>query len=112
MKYYRHPETGEVFAYEDDGSQDDYIDSRLVRMTGQEVAEHLKPFYDPAAVEAAWRDDEMNLVADQLLRIEDEDPSALPGTGRQWRDYRIHLRAWVEGSQYYPDSAYRPARPN
>lgn len=46
--------------------------------------------------EKSWRDLEMTLIADQLLRIEDGDPTALPGTDRQWRNYRIQLRAWAE----------------
>lgn len=61
--------------------------------------------------ENMWREMEMTLIADQLLRIEDGDPTALPGTDRQWRDYRIQLRAWVEGADHFPDVAYRPARP-
>lgn len=42
-KYYRDPETGEVFAYEADGSQDEYIKPGLVRMTDEEVQAHLSP---------------------------------------------------------------------
>jgi hypothetical protein len=58
-----------------------------------------------------WREDQMALVADQLLRIEDGDPKSLPGTERQWRDYRIQLRAWVDGAEHFPDQAYRPTQP-
>lgn len=61
--------------------------------------------------EDAWRVAEMVLIADQLLRIQDDDPTALPGTERQWRDYRIKVRAWVDGSPYFPDRNYRPTRP-
>lgn len=61
--------------------------------------------------EAAWVDAEMLLVAVQLVMLEDEDPSALPGTARQWRDYRIALRNWTEGAPNFPDEAYRPMRP-
>lgn len=42
-KYYRHPNTGEVFAYEADGSQDEYIKPGLVRMIDAEVEAHLAP---------------------------------------------------------------------
>lgn len=66
---------------------------------------------DKVAEEAAWRDDEMLVVADQLLRIEDGDPTALPGTDRQWRDYRIRLRAWGPESYGFPNPAHRPIRP-
>jgi hypothetical protein len=35
MKYYK--KGSEVFAFEDDGSQDDYITQDMVRMTSSEV---------------------------------------------------------------------------
>lgn len=66
---------------------------------------------DKVVEELIWRDQEMLVVADQLLRIEDSDPTALPGTDRQWRDYRIQLRAWIEGAEHFPDQAHRPRRP-
>ena len=43
MKYYREPDTGEVFAYEGDGSQDDYIRDELVAMSKAEVEEFFRP---------------------------------------------------------------------
>lgn len=43
MKYYRDTNTGEVYAYEADGSQDDYIKDNLVPMTQVEVDAHLNP---------------------------------------------------------------------
>ena len=62
-------------------------------------------------IETLWRDGELVFIADQLLRIEDADPTALPGTDRQWRNYRIAVRAWVEGAVGFPDSLNRPVRP-
>ena len=41
MKYYR--KGSEVFAFEDDGSQDEYITQDMVRMTSSEVDKHLNP---------------------------------------------------------------------
>lgn len=61
--------------------------------------------------EASWVDAEMPIVAEQLVMIEDDDPSALPGTPRQWRDYRIALRAWKEGAEGFPKPESRPTRP-
>lgn len=58
-----------------------------------------------------WRNEEMGFIADQLLRIEDGDPSALPGTDRKWRDYRIKVRAWVEGGENFPSIDHRHVRP-
>ena len=41
MKYYK--KNNEVFAFEADGSQDDYITQDMVRMTSSEVDKHLNP---------------------------------------------------------------------
>ena len=41
MKYYKL--NGQVFAFEDDGSQDEYITQDMVRMTSSEVDKHLNP---------------------------------------------------------------------
>lgn len=62
--------------------------------------------------EKQWREEEMEFIADQLLRIQDDDPTALAGTDRQWRDYRILVRAWVEGFVGFPDPTLRPVRPS
>ena len=53
----------------------------------------------------------MEFIADQLIALEDVDPDALPGTDRQWRDYRIQVRRWVEGAEGYPAVEWRPCRP-
>ncbi|MGP5893650.1 hypothetical protein ACTXY8_22690 [Pseudomonas aeruginosa] len=42
MKYFK-SENGEVYAYEADGSQDEYIKPGLVSMTEAEVQAHLNP---------------------------------------------------------------------
>lgn len=68
----------------------------------------IKP--DPQG-ELDWVALEMAVVADQLLKLEDEDPSALPGTARQWRDYRIALRAWNATNPIFPNRLFRPERP-
>jgi hypothetical protein len=79
-----------------------------------EIAEYVEPpksIGQLIAEEDAWKLEEMDSIADQLIAIEDSDPSALPGTERQWRDYRTLLRAWKEGAEHFPDHAHRPARP-
>lgn len=43
MKYLKSPDTGEVFAFEEDGSQDEFIPTGLVEMTADEVHAHLNP---------------------------------------------------------------------
>ncbi|WP_165667626.1 DUF4376 domain-containing protein [Metapseudomonas otitidis] len=43
MKYLKHSRSGEVFAYELDGSQDHLISADLVVMTADEIQGHLNP---------------------------------------------------------------------
>lgn len=47
MKYYRDPASGEVFAYESDGSQDDLISEHLITLSEEEVSAHLNPATAP-----------------------------------------------------------------
>lgn len=61
--------------------------------------------------EVAWRTSEMEFIADQLIAIEDEAIDALPGTDKQWREYRTAVRNWKEGAVGYPDNTLRPAQP-
>ena len=39
MKYYKDPNTNEIYAYESDGSQDAWIDPRLVLITEEQATE-------------------------------------------------------------------------
>lgn len=64
-----------------------------------------------AVAEDAWRIAELAVIADQLLAIEDDDPTAMPGTDRQWRDYRIAVRVWKAGAPNFPYPEHRPHRP-
>lgn len=52
MKYLRDPETGDVYAYEADGSQDEYIKEGLVPMSEAEVDAHINPPPPPPSVPA------------------------------------------------------------
>lgn len=73
------------------------------------------------AVEDAWRDAELVVIANQLLAIEEaaaaeeegEEPPAdlLPGTRNQWLSYRTKVRAWKTGNTDFPDMTKRPVRP-
>lgn len=42
-KYYKDLTTGTVFAFESDGSQDEFIGENLVQMAKAEIDEHLNP---------------------------------------------------------------------
>jgi len=61
--------------------------------------------------ENIWREGQMSRVANQLLMLDDDDPKAETGTARQWRDYRIQLRSWVDTNPDFPDSSKRPKAP-
>ncbi|MEN5136073.1 MULTISPECIES: hypothetical protein [unclassified Pseudomonas] len=76
-----------------------------------DAQEALKLREKQMADEVEWQATEMSTIANQLTAIEDEDPAALPGTSKAWRDYRIKVRAWVDGAPAFPDSARRPVRP-
>ncbi len=43
MKYYKHPETGEVFAYENEQERQELGAPELVEMTPEEIDAHLHP---------------------------------------------------------------------
>lgn len=80
-----------------------------------EIAKYVEP---PKSIELliaeenAWRIKEVAFITDQLIGIEDGDPTALPGTDVEWRAYRTKVRAWKEGTLYFPDSTQRPIRPS
>lgn len=50
MKYFKDG-AGTVYAFESDGSQDDFIPAGLILMTQAEVGEHLNPVTVPTALE-------------------------------------------------------------
>jgi hypothetical protein len=67
-------------------------------------------------IEDAWRNSEINLIANQLMAIEEyeaggEVPDLLPGTRTQWLAYRTKVRAWKEGHIDFPNELKRPVRP-
>jgi hypothetical protein len=43
MQYYKHPETGEVFAYESEQERQEWGAPELVEMTPEEIDAHLNP---------------------------------------------------------------------
>lgn len=71
----------------------------------------MKDIAQKTPIEDAWRLEEIAFIADQLLAIEDDDPAALPGTERQWRDYRTVVRSWKTGHPDFPSINFRPLRP-
>ena len=80
------------------------------QMKDEETAKRMRA--QCVVVETSWQIAEMRFITDQLLALDDEDPAAEPGTEREWRDYRIQVRAWKQGAEGFPDSDKRPARPS
>lgn len=98
MKYLKDPITGEVFAYEADGSQDAYIKPGLVPMDVEQVATHLTPLVTLAAlcisidtaVDAARR-----AVAGDPLRAVEYDRARLQAEQFAAADYQGEVPAMV-----------------
>lgn len=124
MKYYIDTATEQVWAFESDGSQDEYIRETMRPMTEQEVYNHLNPPPTHAflvGLEDQWRENELLVVASQLLALEEAEaaaeeglpppPDLLPGTRNKWLAYRTKLRAWKESDPVFPNSLFRPERP-
>lgn len=85
--------------------------SKMVTVAMREAAILAEQNTLSTLVENSWVKSELVFIADQLLAIEDDDPTALPGTDREWRDYRIQVRAWKEGQINFPDKSFRPTSP-
>lgn len=51
MKFFRNTQSGEVFAYEKDGSQDHLITQELIPMSAAEVELHINPIRQPTAAD-------------------------------------------------------------
>lgn len=91
------------------------LHARAIASEFGEIAEYEEPVPTEAQLvelEDKWRLLQLELIADQILAIEDEDPTALTGTDRQWRDYRTKVRAWKFGAINFPDKQFRPVSPD
>lgn len=85
--------------------------SMLLKAADIAAAEQAATLAALGLVETSWVRTELLIIADQLLALEDDDPNRMPGTDREWRDYRIKVRAWKEGTEGYPEIDSRPQRP-
>lgn len=57
MKFLKDPVSGQVFAFEADGSQDDAIPEHLAPMTESEVVAHLNPINIPSGADVDFERD-------------------------------------------------------
>lgn len=109
MKYYKKDD--QVYAFEDDGSQDDYITSDMVLMTADEVDRHLNPQNYLTDEQKLQIKKESNLqkaqseydiatlkidALSQQIEDEDGDIKTLESTKSTWTDYRKSLRAYLK----------------
>lgn len=113
MKHYIRYETKEIFAYEEDGSQDAYIAEGAVFVTDEELAAYRYELANLPEVksetERQWRDAELVRADLMLNRIQD----GMSGFGSigPWRSYRVDLRNWPENPEF-PKTACRPVAPD
>lgn len=119
MKYYKDPASGAVFAYESDGSQDEFIGPDLLPMKPAEVKAHLsKPALSREQVEAAeraWRDAAVTAVLWLRERHRDEQDLQRSTTISDERfaellTYLQSLRDWPQSEQF-PEIEHRPVAP-
>ena len=85
--------------------------SQMITREMKEAALLAEQYLLLSIEEASWVKGQLAIIADQLLALEDDDPSALPGTEREWRDYRIKVRAWKDGNEDFPLKDKRPLSP-
>ena len=88
MKYYKTPRN-EVFAFEEDGSQDDYISREMVAITIEERDVLLIPVYTDEQLEKIARTKrEMLLSQSDWTQL----PDVPAETTSKWTAYRQELR--------------------
>jgi hypothetical protein len=72
MKYFKSP-TGEVFAFESDGSQDAWIRPDLVPMTQEEIEAHLSPPAPPPRTTLSSREYLMRFTNAEYAAVRSSD---------------------------------------
>lgn len=119
MKFFKTEETGAVFAYEADGSQDAFIQSGLVRMSEIEVQEHIRRVTTPDILlidsERPWRDAELRGLVWLRDRHRDqlEIEASTTLTGEQFKELLVYMQAlrdWPQ-SPNFPQIEHRPVVP-
>ena len=105
MKYYKDVKTEEIFAFEMNGSQDQFITKDMIS-----VAPPVSSLDMEKLLERGWRNKELVRSDIELNKVQDTDPQA-KGTVSQWREYRKALRAWPENKDF-PNKGKRPVSPD
>lgn len=108
MKYYKHPETEQVYAYESDQDRQRYGASELVEMTPAEVEQHLNPPpVPPTADEIRARRDALLTECDWVVVRAQELDEPVP---LEWTSYRQALRD-VPQQSGFPENVEWPSGP-
>lgn len=69
MKYYRHTETGEIYAYENEAERNEWGAPELVEMSSAELDEHLNPTPTPEQLADQARAKRDHLINGFIWRI-------------------------------------------
>ncbi len=108
MKYYKHPETGEVYAYDNDQVEQGWVKEGLVEMTQEEVESHLNPPPEPPT------EGDIRAKRERLLQETDWTLLRALETGdsvpTEWSVYRQALRD-VPQQPGFPEDVEWPELP-
>lgn len=109
MKYYKLPESGDVFAYESEAERNEWGAPELVAMTPEEIEAHLNPPVDPEELADAARAqrDSLLTACDWVVVRAQELGEPVP---QEWADYRQALR-YVPEQAGFPDNIDWPEMP-
>lgn len=109
MKYYKHTETGDVHAYEDESERQEWGAPELVEMTPEEIDAHLNPPVDTEQLADAARAQRDSLLAacDWVVVRSQELGEPVP---QEWADYRQALRD-VPQQEGFPTDIDWPDKP-
>lgn len=123
MKYFL-SETGEVFAFEDDGSQDAFISSALVPLSDEELAairekqaqDQAPSHEDIAKLVGAKRDELLSVAALRIAPLQyavdlDEATPAETSSLKQWKQYSLAVNR-VTRQEGYPETVEWPEQPS
>ncbi|WP_375123605.1 hypothetical protein [Pseudomonas sp. LW8] len=107
-----------MWAVKSDGSWR-CVDSSIPVEPGESVFEEIPEWAFRAAeqklesqeaerVGAVWRDEELSIIADQLMAIEESEAGVevadlLPGSRFSWLSYRSAVRKWAGAVERKPD---------
>ena len=106
MKYFKNIKNNEVFAFEEDGSQDHLITDDMISITNEEHAELTAP-PPPTASDIRATRDYLLTETDWVVVKHNELSAPIP---QEWLDYRQALRDITEQTGF-PEEIEWPQEP-